>query len=121
MGFESNMQTNSDRKASKYRSLIMDLKHAYFDVKFVNLSMSAIGIMGKSSESLLLMLEDLHIEKFAQNYVTKKGMNKVIRRTNYVFCCRNKPWKNPDLLNLVTTYTSFFLLYCILFTLLFFF
>ena len=59
VGFESNIQINSDRKASKYSSLILDLKHTYSDVKFVNLSMSTIGIMGKSSESLLLMLMTL--------------------------------------------------------------
>ena len=59
VGLESNIQINSDRKASKYSSLIMNLKHTYSDVKFVKLSMSTIVIMVKSSESLLLMLEDL--------------------------------------------------------------
>ena len=54
VGFESNVQINSDRKASKYSSLILDLKHTYSDVKFVNLSMSTIGIMDKSSESFSL-------------------------------------------------------------------
>ena len=57
--FESNIQINSDRKASKYISLIMDLKHIYPDVKFVNLLINTTGIMGKSSESLLLTLDDL--------------------------------------------------------------
>ena len=63
VGFESNIQINSDRKASKYSSLILDLKHTDSDIKFVNLSMSAIGIMGKSYESLLLMLDDLNLDK----------------------------------------------------------
>ena len=99
MGFELNMQVNGDRKASKYSSLIMDLKHAYSDVKFANLSMSAIDIIRKSSESLLLMLDDLHIEKSAQSYIIKTVVNKAIRSTYYVFCCRNKPWNNPDLLD----------------------
>ena len=61
--------------------------------------MSAIGIIGKSSESLLLLLDDLNINKSAQNYTIKKIMNKAIRCTSYVFCCRNKPWNNPDLLD----------------------
>ena len=68
-------------------------------IKFVNLSMSAIEIMGKSSESLLLMLDDLNIDKSAQNYTIKKIKNIAIRCTYYVFCCRNKPWNNPDLLD----------------------
>ena len=117
MGFELNMQVNGDRKASKYSSLIMDLKHAYSDVKFANLSMSAIDIIGKSSESLLLMLDDdLHIEKSAQSYIIKNVVNKAIRSTYYVFCCRNKPWNNPDLLDfeLVAIYTCLSF-YCILY------
>ena len=56
VGFESNIQINSDRKASKHSSLIMDLKHTYSNVKFINFSMSTIDIMENSSESLLLML-----------------------------------------------------------------
>ena len=99
VGFESNIQINSGRKASKYSSLIMDLKHTYSDVKFVNLSMSTIGIMGKSSESLLLMLEDLNLDKPTQNYLIRKVMNIAIKCTYYIFCCRNKPCSNPNLLD----------------------
>ena len=80
VGFESNIQINSDCKASKNSPLFMDLKHAGSDVKFVNLSMSTIGVMANSPGSLLLLLDDLNSDK------------------SYVFCCRNKPWKNPDLL-----------------------
>ena len=61
--------------------------------------MNAIGIMGKSSESLLLMLDDLNIDISAQNYTIKKIMNIAIKCTYNVFCCRNKPWNNPDLLD----------------------
>ena len=99
VGFESNIQINSDRKASKYSSLLLDLRHAYSDVKFVNLSVSTIGIMGKSSESLLLMLDDLTVDKPTQNYLIRKVMNIAIRCTYYIFCCRNKPWSNPNLLD----------------------
>ena len=59
LGLETNVQINSDRKASKYSSLLLDLTHAYSEVKFVNISMSILGIMGKSSESLLLVLDGL--------------------------------------------------------------
>ena len=99
VGFESNIQINSDRKASKYSSLILDLNHTYSDVKFVNLSMSTIGIMGKSSESLLLMLDDLNLDKPTQKYLIRKVINIAIRCTYYIFCCRNKPWSNPNLLD----------------------
>ena len=99
VGFKSNIQINSDHKASKYSSLILDLKHTYSDVKFVNLSMSTIGITGKSSESLLLMLDDLNLDKHTQNYLIRKVMNIATRCTYYIFCCPNKPWSNPNLLD----------------------
>ena len=67
VGLESNIQINSDRKASMYSPLLLDLKHAYSDVKFINLSMSTLGIMGKSSESLLLMFDDLNLTKLPKN------------------------------------------------------
>ena len=84
VGFESNVQINSDRKASKYSSLILALKHTYSDVKFISLSMSAIGIMGKYSESVLLMLDELNLDKPTKNYVMRKVMNIVIRCTYYI-------------------------------------
>ena len=92
-------QINSDRKASKYSFTILDLKHTYSDVKFVNLSMSTIGIMGKSSESLLLMLDDLNWDTPTQNHINRKVMNIAIRCTYYVFCRGIEPWNNPDLLH----------------------
>ena len=45
VGFETNVQNNSDRKATKYSSLINDLSFSYSKVQFVNLSMSAIGLL----------------------------------------------------------------------------
>ena len=47
--------------------------------------------MGKSSESLLLMLDDLNLDKPTQNYDIRKVMNIAIRCTYYIFCRRNKP------------------------------
>ena len=41
VGFKTNIQNNSDRKATKYSSLINDLSLSYSKVQFVNLSMSA--------------------------------------------------------------------------------
>ena len=45
LGFESNMQINSNRKATKYKTLVTDLNSTCPDIKFVNLSMSAFGIL----------------------------------------------------------------------------
>ena len=99
VGFESNIQMNSDRKKTKYSSLISDLTPAYSEVTLVNLSMSVLVTMGKSSESLITMLDDLKLDKTASNIIVKKLRNIAIHCTYYVFCCRNKSWKNPDLLD----------------------
>ena len=113
LGFESNIQINSDRKASKYSSIILDLKHAYSDVKFVNLSMSTLGIMGRSSESLLLMLEDLKLDKNAQKHIIRKIINIAIRCSYYVFFRRKKSWTSSDLLDFLSI--SYLSLHSILF------
>ena len=62
VGFESNLQINSDRKKAKYHSLISDFTPAFSSIKFINLSMSTLGLLGKSSDSLLLFLEDLKFD-----------------------------------------------------------
>ena len=85
VGFESNLQINSDRKKAKYHSLISDLT-------------PTLGLLGKSSDSLLLFLEDLKFDKPSSKYIIKKIMNISIRRSYYIFCLRNKPWTNPTLL-----------------------
>ena len=64
----------------------------------VDLSISALGILGSSSESLLSMLNDFNLDQNSQNYSTKKVVSIAIRCTYYVFCRRNKSWPNPDLL-----------------------
>ena len=98
VGFESNLQINSDRKKVNYHSLISDLTPTFSNIKFINLSMSTLGLLGKSSDSLLLFLEDLKFDKPSSQYIIKKIMNISIRCSYYIFCLRNKPWTNPALL-----------------------
>ena len=64
---------NSNCIASKYSPLILDLKNTYSDFKFINLSMNTLGLMGKSSESLLIMLDDLKLDKNAQKHIIRKN------------------------------------------------
>ena len=63
VGFESNISPSSDRKANKYHHLIGSLQKSYSKVKLANLSMSALGIFGTSSESLLSMPTALHFDE----------------------------------------------------------
>ena len=98
MGYESNTKINSDRKATKYHHLIDHLHSSYSTVTFVNLAMSAIGILGTSSESFLSMLTDLQLDDKAKKNALLKTMSIAMRCTYYIFCRRNKSWTNPDLL-----------------------
>ena len=100
LGFETNIQNNSDRKAAKYSSLINDLCLSYSKVVFVNLSMGAIGVMGSSCNSLLSLLPELHFDKKITKRIIMKAMNISIRSSYYIFCRQNKPWTNPELLTI---------------------
>ena len=100
VGFETNIQNNSDRKNAKYSSLINDLSPSYSKVVFINLSMGAIGVMGSSCNSLLSLLHELHFDKTITKRIIMKAMNISIRSSYYIFCRRNKPWTNPELLTI---------------------
>ena len=65
---------NSDWKKAKYHSLISDLTPTFSNIKFINLAMSTFGLLAKSSDSLLLFLEDLKFDKPSSKYIIKKIM-----------------------------------------------
>ena len=98
VGFETNITTNAYRKRNKYLQLTRDLSSKYRNAKFINLSISSIGIFGKSCKSFIKMCNDLGIEKQHLNYILSKITAIIIRSTYYIFCMRNKSWTNPDLL-----------------------
>ena len=72
--------------------------------------MSALGILGSSSDSLLSMFKDFNLDQNYQNYIIKKAVSIAIRCTYYVFCRRNKSSPNPALLDFQLFYSFFFLL-----------
>ena len=94
-----NIQANSVRKANKYTPLLQDLSSSYNKVIFINVSMGALGVMGASCDSFLSLLQDLSFDKVKQRRIIMKTINIAIRSTYYIFCQRNKPWNNPELLN----------------------
>ena len=58
VGYETNMSKNSNRKQKRYENLIKRLTSVY-KVTFINFSMGALGIFGKSSSNYLSMLKQL--------------------------------------------------------------
>ena len=84
IGFVTNIQIDSNRKAAKYRSMVSDLSPYYGKIMFINLSMSAIGVMDSSCISLLSLLHELRFDTTIQKTIITKDMNISIR-TSYFF------------------------------------
>ena len=98
VGFDTNINLNAEKKKDKYMQLTRYLSSKYRSVNFINLSISSLGIFGKSCNSFIAMCNDHNIDKQNLNYALRKITAIIIRSTYYIFCMRNKPWTNPDLL-----------------------
>ena len=98
VGFETNLNSNAERKHEKYHRLTRDLSSDFHNIKFINLSLSALGIFGKSCEPFIDMCKELEFDKHHIDFIVRKLSTIIIRSTYYIFCMSNKPWTNPDLL-----------------------
>ena len=72
---------NAERKKAKYQSLMQALKSKYTDVKFVNLSISSLGIFGLSCSSFIEMCDALAVDMGHRRYLISKLSNTI--------CCRD--------------------------------
>ena len=99
VGFESNFLTNATRKRQKYQDLINEQLKNYEKVKFVNLSISSLGVFSHSSLDFTEMLKDLKFDEQCRKYYVRKIINICIRSSYYIFCKRNKEWDNPQLMS----------------------
>ena len=99
IGFETNVKRNAERKEAKYSTHVKNLRKYYQDVKFINLSLSCLGIYDQSCKMFMEMCNELKLESRHQKYIISKITNITIRTTCYIICCRNKPWTSPDLLS----------------------
>jgi hypothetical protein len=69
VGFETNLNSNSDRKHKKYLPLISDQESNYDKVKFVNVSISSLGVFGQSTNTLTDMLKELKLSSLSSSVV----------------------------------------------------
>ena len=99
VGFETNLNNNANGKELKYRFLRADLAKDYYKIKFANLSVSCLGIFGNFSEPYLRMCSETGVDNCHLKFIISKLSNIITRTTYYIFCMRNKPWCNPELLN----------------------
>ena len=98
VAFKSNLNNNAVPKKEKYLKLIKEMSRNYRCVKFVNLSLSSLGVFSHECFSFLDMMNDIGINKKQQLYVIKKMINIAIRATYYIFCYRNRNRDSPDLM-----------------------
>ena len=91
VGFETNLNNNANCEELRYRSLRADLTKDFNKIKFVNLSVSCLGIFGNSSESFLQMCSETGIDNRHLKFIISMLSNIIIRITYYIFCMRNKP------------------------------
>ena len=99
IGFETNISTNAERKKNNYSQLLEDLKSRYKKVKFINLSMGAIGIYGDTCFNLNSVLKHLGLSENEVNYLLRKLCNICIPATYFIFCKRNKTLDHLALLS----------------------
>ena len=85
-------------KKEKYLNLINEMSRNYRCVRFVNISMSSLGVFSDECFTFLDIMNDIGIDKKQQLYIIKKMINIAIRATYYIFCCRNRNWDSPDLM-----------------------
>ena len=100
VGHESNLNNNIIRKQNKYKELLRQQKQYFNDVKFVNISLSCLGVFANESDTFLKMLDNVGFNNAHKMYCVKKMTKIAIRTSYYIFCCRNKEWENPKLFTL---------------------
>ena len=100
VGYESNLQNNVDRKEERCKDLIKQQMKQFKTVKFIIFSISCLGNFSNECQNFLEMLSDIGLDKKHQKFCIKKIMSIAIRASYYIFCCRNKEWPNPDLMNI---------------------
>ena len=98
VGFDSKIDNSASRKCKKYHSLKQELSSNYHEVKFINISISSLGIFGNSCDAYIQMYKDHHFDKQHLRHILKKLITIIVHITNYIFCMHNKPWTYPDVL-----------------------
>ena len=57
VGFETNIDLNTKRKANKYKEMLKPFENKFEKVNFVNLSMGVLGVVGAHSSILMFLIK----------------------------------------------------------------
>ena len=72
---------------------------SYQKINFIKISMSALGVLESSYDSLFNLLKSLDLTEIHQKRLVSKVMSIAIRYFYYIFCRRNKDWTDSDLMD----------------------
>ena len=72
VGYESNLHKNVERKREKYQDLVKEQSKHFYSVKFINLSISSLGVFDKECSNFIDMLNTLGMDRKHQQYYIKK-------------------------------------------------
>ena len=87
--FETNILKNSKRKLNNCKDLVKRLKETYY-VKYVDLGLKAIGVIGKDSKGLQDSFINMGMSTNESTYLIRRIVNVCTRTTYVIFCQRNK-------------------------------
>ena len=73
--------------------------------------MSSLGVFSDECSTFLDRMNGIDIDKKQQLYIIKKMINIAIRATYYIFCCRNRNWDSPDLMQFWCLFFFFFFVF----------
>ena len=80
VGFETNLEKNRNAKNLRYNTLIQRLKTTYRKVKFINLSLGAIGVYSKSQDTFSDLLSTYKLKKSTQAMCHQKHQISVYKQ-----------------------------------------
>ena len=98
VGFETNIDLNTKRKANKYKEMLKSLENKFEKVNFVNQLMGTLGIVG-AHNSITNMLKALVFRQQEIAYLIKRITCCCIKGTYYLFCIRKQAWSQSSLLS----------------------
>jgi len=73
------------KKAQNYRDLVQQKSIKYTNITFINLSMSALGIIDKCTSDFLDMLINVQFDIATKNCMLRKITTFAIRESYYIF------------------------------------
>ena len=120
---EMKQEPKNDESSSSFTYAIFravfDSRSTFFAPKPHGNACYAGYVFSDECSTFLDLMNDIGIDKKQQLYIIKKMINMAIRATYYIFCCRNRNWDSPDLMQFSFLFFSFLFFFLLL--LLFFF